>query len=73
VNGEDPVAGSFGQLAVAATARIALHRLTMGLMPMKVREVIRLLETHGWVEMRSKRVPLSRNARHHLVLADESR
>lgn len=26
----------------------------IGLMPMKVREVIRLLETHGWVEMRSK-------------------
>lgn len=24
-------------------------------MPMKVREVIRLLETHGWVEMRSRR------------------
>ncbi len=23
-------------------------------MPMKVREVIRLLETHGWKEMRSK-------------------
>ncbi|HYW45031.1 MAG TPA: type II toxin-antitoxin system HicA family toxin [Bryobacteraceae bacterium] len=23
-------------------------------MPMKVREVIRLLEKHGWVEMRSK-------------------
>ncbi|MGA2772175.1 MAG: type II toxin-antitoxin system HicA family toxin [Bryobacteraceae bacterium] len=23
-------------------------------MPMKVREVIRLLETHGWVEMRSR-------------------
>jgi predicted RNA binding protein YcfA (HicA-like mRNA interferase family) len=26
----------------------------MGLMPMKVREVIRLLEEHGWVEMRSR-------------------
>jgi predicted RNA binding protein YcfA (HicA-like mRNA interferase family) len=26
----------------------------MSVMPMKVREVIRLLETHGWVEMRSK-------------------
>jgi predicted RNA binding protein YcfA (HicA-like mRNA interferase family) len=26
----------------------------MGLMPMKVREVIRLLEKHGWVEMRSR-------------------
>jgi predicted RNA binding protein YcfA (HicA-like mRNA interferase family) len=26
----------------------------MGLMPMKVREVVRLLEQHGWVEMRSK-------------------
>jgi predicted RNA binding protein YcfA (HicA-like mRNA interferase family) len=26
----------------------------MGLMPMKVREVIRLLEMHGWVEVRSK-------------------
>jgi len=25
----------------------------MGLMPMKVREMIRLLEKHGWVEMRS--------------------
>ena len=27
---------------------------TIGLMPMKVREVIRLLEKHGWVEMRSR-------------------
>jgi predicted RNA binding protein YcfA (HicA-like mRNA interferase family) len=26
----------------------------MSVMPMKVREVIRLLEQHGWVEMRSK-------------------
>jgi len=26
----------------------------MGLMPMKVREVIRLLEKHGWLEMRSR-------------------
>jgi predicted RNA binding protein YcfA (HicA-like mRNA interferase family)/predicted RNase H-like HicB family nuclease len=26
----------------------------MSVMPMKVREVIRLLEKHGWVEMRSK-------------------
>jgi predicted RNase H-like HicB family nuclease/predicted RNA binding protein YcfA (HicA-like mRNA interferase family) len=26
----------------------------MGQMPMKVREVIRLLEKHGWVQMRSK-------------------
>lgn len=26
----------------------------MNLMPMKVREVIRLLEKNGWVEMRSK-------------------
>jgi len=26
----------------------------MGLMPMKLREVIRLLEKHGWVEMRSR-------------------
>jgi len=26
----------------------------MSVMPMKVREVIRLLERHGWVEMRSK-------------------
>lgn len=26
----------------------------MGAMPMKVREVIRLLEKHGWIEMRSK-------------------
>jgi predicted RNA binding protein YcfA (HicA-like mRNA interferase family) len=26
----------------------------MGPMPMKVREVIRLLEQHGWIEMRSK-------------------
>jgi predicted RNA binding protein YcfA (HicA-like mRNA interferase family) len=26
----------------------------MGLMPMKVREVIRLIERQGWVEMRSK-------------------
>jgi predicted RNA binding protein YcfA (HicA-like mRNA interferase family) len=26
----------------------------MGLMPMKVREVIRLLTKHAWVEMRSK-------------------
>ena len=28
--------------------------ITMGLMPMKVREVIRLLEKHGWLEMRSR-------------------
>ena len=27
---------------------------TIRLMPMKVREVIRLLEKHGWVEMRSR-------------------
>ena len=27
---------------------------TMSLMPVKVREVIRLLEQHGWVEVRSK-------------------
>ena len=27
---------------------------TMGVMPMKVREVIGLLETHGWIEMRSR-------------------
>jgi predicted RNA binding protein YcfA (HicA-like mRNA interferase family) len=27
---------------------------TMRLMPMKVREVIRLLEKHGWAEMRSR-------------------
>lgn len=27
---------------------------TMDLMPMRVREVIRLPEKHGWVEMRSK-------------------
>ena len=27
---------------------------TISLMPMKVREVIRLLEKHGWVEMRSR-------------------
>ena len=27
---------------------------TIRLMPMKVREVIRLLEQHGWVEMRSR-------------------
>jgi predicted RNA binding protein YcfA (HicA-like mRNA interferase family) len=26
----------------------------MSLMPMKVRELIRLLEKHGWMEMRSK-------------------
>ena len=26
----------------------------MGVMPMKVREVTRLLEKHGWVEMRSR-------------------
>ena len=26
----------------------------MGLMPMKVREVIHLLEKHGWLEVRSK-------------------
>jgi predicted RNA binding protein YcfA (HicA-like mRNA interferase family) len=26
----------------------------MSLMPTKVREVIRLLEKHGWVEMRSR-------------------
>ena len=26
----------------------------MSLMPMKVREVIRLLEKHGWVEMRTR-------------------
>ena len=26
----------------------------MSLMPMKVREAIRLLEKHGWVEMRSR-------------------
>ena len=27
---------------------------TMCMMPMKVREVIRLLQKHGWLEMRSK-------------------
>ena len=27
---------------------------TMNLMPMKVRELIRLFELHGWVEIRSK-------------------
>jgi predicted RNA binding protein YcfA (HicA-like mRNA interferase family) len=26
----------------------------MGLMPMKVREVIRLLAAHGWIEMRTR-------------------
>jgi len=26
----------------------------MGQMPLKVREVIRLLQRHGWVEMRSR-------------------
>lgn len=26
----------------------------MDVMPMKVREVIRLLEKHGWIEMRSR-------------------
>lgn len=31
-----------------------LGSVTMSLMPMKVREVIRLLEKHGWVEMRSR-------------------
>lgn len=29
-------------------------------MPMKVREVIRLLEKHGWVEMRSRGKPSAR-------------
>jgi len=31
---------------------VGWHR--MNLMPMKVREVIRLLEKRGWIEMRSK-------------------
>jgi predicted RNA binding protein YcfA (HicA-like mRNA interferase family) len=32
----------------------ALTSRTINFMPMKVREVIRLLEKHGWVEMRSR-------------------
>ena len=36
---------------ISAQMTKAYHDLVM---PMKVREVIRLLEKHGWVEMRSK-------------------
>jgi predicted RNA binding protein YcfA (HicA-like mRNA interferase family) len=35
-------------------AEATLRWRTMSLMPMKVREVIRLLEKRGWVEMRSR-------------------
>ena len=31
-----------------------LESITVILMPLKVREIIRLLEQHGWVEMRSR-------------------
>jgi predicted RNA binding protein YcfA (HicA-like mRNA interferase family) len=54
VKGGGPEGRCFSQLAIATTAQTTLDRVIMGLMPMKVREVIRLLETHGWVEMRSK-------------------
>jgi predicted RNA binding protein YcfA (HicA-like mRNA interferase family) len=37
-----------------AGALVRLRWRTTGLMPMKVREVIRLLEKHGWIEMRSR-------------------
>ena len=31
-----------------------LESVTVILMPLKVREIMRLLEQHGWVEMRSR-------------------
>ena len=59
----NPPAGQFAASAQAgdatsqsfwfATVRPARWQ-TIRLMPMKVREAIRLLEKHGWVEMRSR-------------------